>query len=86
MKKIQLAAALIVTAAIASTATVAAVRYLPWTVNIYSVSSNEVNNCDGAECYPRTVSTFDDRGNKCYVVTGRRNSDTPPSISCVRMR
>ena len=54
----------VVVAGLASTATVAAARYieLPWTNNIYKVSDREDRQ--------PTVSVFDDAGNKCYVVTG----------------
>ncbi|MCF8783216.1 hypothetical protein [Rhodococcus ruber] len=68
----------VVIAALASTATVAAARYveLPWTNNIYLVSDHE----QGGQ---PTVSVFDDAGNKCYVVRGYGGT---VAIDCVENR
>lgn len=58
-----------------------AFQTLQWTANIYTVSSPERSSCGGLDCRPATVSTFDDRGNKCYIVN--RGGDNL-SISCVK--
>lgn len=73
----------VVVAGLASTATVAAARYieLPWTNNIYNVSSSD-KDARGV-----TVSVFDDAGNKCYVVQasglGSISSSKAVAIDCV---
>ncbi len=49
---------------------------LPWTANIYKISSPE-----GAI---DTVSVFDDAGNKCYVINSGVNPNAGRTISCVK--
>lgn len=50
---------------------------LPWTNNIYRLSSSE----SGAD----TVSVFDDGGNKCYVLNpGYGSAGRSQAISCVK--
>lgn len=84
MSKLLVAALIIGVAVVSSVGTVAAAHYLPWTENIYSVSDSE--HADDGD-YHHTVSTFEDSGNKCYVVNSRKDwPDSAPSISCVRMR
>ena len=59
--------------------TVSAAQYirLPWTKNIYGVSSPEDN--------ASTVSVFDDGDNKCYVLSSSASRTYgATSISCVR--
>lgn len=62
---------------------VVAYELLRKTVNIYTV--NQLDTCDlGNGQQPcDTVSTFDDRGNKCYVLKTRSNIGAA-SISCVK--
>lgn len=86
MSKIKLAVTLIAVAIIASGATAyARTVYLPWTVNIMSISDVE----DSSNGYRKpTVSTFEHNGNRCYVVNSDANNTTAQdniiTISCVR--
>lgn len=72
----------LVAAVLSSTGTVMAVEYLPWTANIYSISTSESNQYPGGVRIGPTVSTFDDSGNKCYVINHYNNDY---DISCVRV-
>ena len=80
MNKKKLALAIVGVALLSSSVTFAATYELPWTKNIYNVSSPEENGA--------TVSVFDDGGNKCYVIIsdglGGIHSSRPNSISCVK--
>ncbi|WP_407107282.1 hypothetical protein [Rhodococcus aetherivorans] len=79
--KLVIIAGAVVIAVLASTATVAAARYveLPWTNNIYLVSDREATK--------PTVSVFDDADNKCYVVTKWNTYDGDSvAIDCVERR
>jgi hypothetical protein len=64
---------------LSSAGTVAAVKYinLPWTNNIYNVSSPDDQS-------RAAVSVFDDGDNTCYVVTKNFVNTGYPSISCVK--
>lgn len=69
-------------AMLSSAATLAATYNLPWTKNIYNVSDTEWDNRNS------TVSVFDDRDNKCYIVRAVdsvwQKSPDSVSISCMR--
>lgn len=88
MSKLKLAIVIIGVAVLASAGTASAdyiVHTLSWTKNIYVVSDPEPVNCGGIACQPNTVSTFDNAGNRCYMVKASSN-DQPANISCVRMK
>lgn len=76
MKKLVIAATIVAVVSSVGTALADRVIELPWTNNIYKVSSREDN--------ASTVSVFDDGGNKCYLVDNSNNGNV--TISCVRMR
>lgn len=76
MKKLLIGLAIGLALGVPATALAAYVE-LPRTKNIYNVSD--------AETHGATVSTFDNAGNRCYVVVGNVYKNPAQGISCVRM-